>query len=59
MIPGVFRPTTVEGLAPMLEYVGKWHGQDDAAYADPDDLLTAIRSAAESAKGLERSIGSG
>jgi hypothetical protein len=43
------KPTTLAGLQAFLEYVGKWQPQDDGIYADAGDLLTAIRSAAESA----------
>jgi hypothetical protein len=46
------KPTTLAGLQAFLEYVGKWHPQDDGIYADAGDLLTAICSAAESAKTL-------
>src|SRR4029450_6209514 len=46
------KQTTLAGLQAFLEYVGKWHPQDDGIYADARDLLTAIRSAAESAKTL-------
>jgi hypothetical protein len=46
------KPTTLAGLQAFLEYVGKWQSQDDGIYADAGDLLTAIRSAAESAKTL-------
>jgi len=46
------KPTTLAGLQAFLEYVGKWQPQDDGIYADAGDLLTAIRSAAESAKTL-------
>jgi hypothetical protein len=44
--------STLAGLQAFLEYVGKWQPQDDGIYADAGDLLTAIRSAAESAKTL-------
>ena len=52
------KPTTLAGLQAFLEYVGKWHPQDDGIYADARDLLTAIRSAAESAKTLAFAAGS-
>jgi hypothetical protein len=44
------KPTTLAGLQAFLEYVGKWEAQDDGVYADAGDLLTAMRSAAESAR---------
>jgi hypothetical protein len=52
------KPTTLAGLQAFLEYVGKWQPQDDGIYADAGDLLTAIRSAAESAKTLAFAAGS-
>jgi hypothetical protein len=45
-------PTTLAGLAAMLAYVNEWQGEDDGQYAAARDLLTAIRSAATSAKTL-------
>jgi hypothetical protein len=52
------KSSTLGGLQAFLEYVGKWQAQDDGIYADADDLLTAIRSAAESAKTLAFAAGS-
>jgi hypothetical protein len=46
------RPLTLVGLAAMLEYVGAWHGEDDGMYADANDLIVAVRTAAEAAKVL-------
>jgi hypothetical protein len=41
-----------KGFVAMLEYVAKWQGEDNGAYADAGDLLAAIQSAASSAEGL-------
>lgn len=46
------RPATIAGLAAMLIYLCKWQSEEFGIYADAGDLLTAMRSAAESAKTL-------